>query len=974
MSASTLPRPEARLDTAEWIARLGSLEDESARRQFFSHTPLPSDLSQALHAEVLRLAYVDLDRASRLAQAAEWLAVVGGTDAAAFAFRCRGHVNFARGQHTEAVQSYEAAIQILEARGDDLDAGRTLNSGLQALIYLGQYDRALQWAERARAIFSRHGDELRLARLSSNMGNILFRQDRHAEAMQYYEAAREPLSRLGEPRDLAAVLSNMAVCCTSLRRFPEALAHYQAARDHCVQHHLPLLVAAADYNIAYLHYLRGDYVQATRLYRVSRADAEQAGDFYHVALCDLDESEMCLELNLSSEAASLARSAANRFEQSGMNYERAKAVVNQAMAASHGADYEGALRLLRQARRLFAKERNEVWPALIELYQAILRYQQGNYPAARRLARRAGRVLSRSLLVSKAALCELLQAQLLWKEGKPAEARQACLGILTSLDPDAGPSLRFHIHFVLGQLEEELGRSSSAWDAYQAARLEIENLRSRLWADELKISILEDKLAVYEALVWLSLWRRAPGPTFTEEAFLLVQQAKSRSLADQLAFPWLAPSAENREIEERVQEIRRDLNWHYRQIELSALLAKSGLPAQLETLRKQAREQEERLVRSLSELRAAAPDPASADGSLAVNLELIRASIAPDAMLLEYYEVRGTFYVCLVSRAELRIVPLAATAEVAGLLRRLRLQFDKFRLGEKYVSTFQAPMLSVTLAHLGELYRLLIEPVRPLLKARHLIIAPHGVLHHLPFHALRSNGRFLLDDFSISYTPSASVYSLCCGRKSSFQEESLVMGIPDTETPSIEAEARTAATALPHARLFLGPDATETALRRHGPSSRFIHIATHGLFRGDNPMFSSIRLGDSHLNLFDLYQLPLSAELVTLSGCATGQNAVVGADELLGLMRGVFYSGAHGILVSLWDVQDRSTAELMTSFYRQLGHQQNKAEALRAAMLELRQTCPHPYFWAPFVLVGKYASEKKVDQPYILESNAHPNE
>jgi len=959
MPASTLPEA-AQAATSEWIARLGDLEDETARRELLLQAPAAADLPGALHGEVLRLAYVDLVRASRFAQAAEWLADAKQDDASrAFALRCRGHVHFARGQHAEAVQNYEAAIRLLEGGPDDLDIGRTLNSGLQALIYLGQYERAFEWAERARTIFSQHSDELRLARLSSNMGNILFRQDRHAEALQYYEAAREPLSRLGEPRDLAAVLSNMAVCCTSMRRFPEALAYYQAARDHCVQHNLPLLVAAADYNIAYLHYLRGDYVQATRLYRVSRADAEHAGDFYHVALCDLDESEMCLELNLSEEAARLARSAAARFEQSGMNYERAKAVVNQAMAASHSGDYTRALRLLREAHRHFANERNEFWPALIELYQAILHYQQGRHQAAERLARRAARVLSKSLLTDKVALCELLLAQLLWREGKPFEARQACLDILARLDPNAGPSLRFHINFVLGQVEEELGRWDSAWNAYQAARLEIENLRSRLWGDDLKISILKDKLAVYEALVWLSLWRRAPGPAFTEEAFLLVQQAKSRSLADQIAFPWLAPSAHPSEIEKRVQEIRRDLNWHYRQIELSSLLAKSGLPAQLETLRRQAREQEERLVRGLSELRAAAAGPSPADGFRAVDIAQIHGSLAADAMLLEYYEVRGTLYVCLLTRGQIRIVPVAGSAEVTDLLRRLQFQIDKFRLGENYLRSFQAPMLAAALAHLEELGRLLVDPVRPLLDARHLVIAPHGVLHHLPFHALRWGGRYLLDDFAISYAPSASVYALCSGRESGFQEESLVMGIPDAGTPSIEAEARTAAAALPHSRLFLGPAATEAALRTHGPTSRFVHIATHGLFRGDNPMFSSLRLGDSHLNLFDLYQLPLSAELVTLSGCSTGRNAVVGADELLGLMRGLFHAGAHGILVSLWDVQDRTTAEFMAMFYKRLQQADNKAEALRAAMLELRQSYPHPYFWAPFVLVGKYDREKK---------------
>jgi CHAT domain-containing protein/tetratricopeptide (TPR) repeat protein len=959
MPASALTTPEPPIDLPAWIVKLADVESEQGRREFFFSTPAahqPS-LAQQLHAEVLRLAYVDLDRAGRLSQAAEWLSEILDDDGArALAVRSRGHVNFARGQHSEALECYETTIQLLERCGDDLNIGRTLSSGLQPLIYLGEYDRALEWADRARVIFERHSDELRLARLSSNIGNILFRQDRHAEALQYYQAAQEPLSRIGESRDVAAVLSNMAVCCTSMGRFAEARAHYQAAREHCVRHNLPLLVAAADYNIAYLHYLRGDYVGAMQLYQVSRADAEQAGDFYHAALCDLDESEMYLELNLTEEATQLAQNAAARFHTSGMNYERAKAIVNQAMAASQNDDPGRAIRLLREARQLFEKEQNQVWPALIDLYQAILRYQQGRFPEARRLSRKAANFLSGSLLAAKAALCQLLQAQLLWKEGKPAPARAACRQVLENLDPDAAPSLRFHVNFVLGQVEETLTNWDEAWTAYQNARQAIETLRRRLWGDELKISILKDKLAVYEALVWLSLWRRTPGEPANEEAFLLIEQAKSRNLADRLGFAWVAPSKSTREIENRVLEIRRDLNWHYRQIEISTVLAQSGLPAQVDTLRKQARAHEERLVRGLSELRAAGSGPSLVDASLPVSLEQIQSSIAPDAMLLEYYEVRGVFYVCLVARDRLQMVPLAAAAKVRERLLLLQFQLDKFRLGGNYQRAFWEAMLSATQAHLEELHGMLIEPLRPFLRAQHLIIAPHGFLHNLPFHALRAKEHYLADQFSISYAPSASVYSLCSGREASFANQSLVMGIPDTAAPVIETEARQAAAALPNARLLIGTEATEAALRAHGPSSRFIHIATHGLFRRDNPMFSAIRLGDSDLSLFDLYQIPLSSELVTLSGCSTGRNVVLGGDELVGLMRGLFYAGAQGILVSLWDVHDRSTAEFMTGFYSGLQSHPNKADALRAAMCELRREYPHPYYWAPFILVGKYAS------------------
>src|SRR6185436_12164527 len=132
----------------------------------------------------------------------------------------------------------------------------------------------------------------------------------------------------------------------------------------------------------------------------------------------------------------------------------------------------------------------------------------------------------------------------------------------------------------------------------------------------------------------------------------------------------------------------------------------------------------------------------------------------------------------------------------------------------------------------------------------------------------------------------------------------MVMGVPDPATPFIAEEARAVATVLPGARVFMGADATVERLRTIGATSRLLHVATHGRFRRDNPMFSSIRLGSGPLSVFDLYQLRLSADLVTLSGCSTGLNAVEGGDELLGLVRGLLYAGARSVLLTLWDVHD----------------------------------------------------------------------
>jgi CHAT domain-containing protein len=118
-------------------------------------------------------------------------------------------------------------------------------------------------------------------------------------------------------------------------------------------------------------------------------------------------------------------------------------------------------------------------------------------------------------------------------------------------------------------------------------------------------------------------------------------------------------------------------------------------------------------------------------------------------------------------------------------------------------------------------------------------------------------------------------------------------------------------------------------------------------------MFSSIRLGGSHLSLYDLYHLKLPAELIVLSGCATGLNVIRPGDEVVGLVRGLLQAGAQSLVLSLWDVHDSSTKEFMVSFYTRLQQGLSKPRALQGAMTELRERYPHPYYWAPFTLIGK---------------------
>ncbi len=359
------------------------------------------------------------------------------------------------------------------------------------------------------------------------------------------------------------------------------------------------------------------------------------------------------------------------------------------------------------------------------------------------------------------------------------------------------------------------------------------------------------------------------------------------------------------------------------------------------------------MLRTLGELRSKDAELSSLQAAGSLELASLQAAVRGGAVLLEYFEARDTLFVGLLGRGLLEVRPLGDAAKVREIQDLLQLQLSKFQLAPDYLEVFGAKIYRDSLTHLGELYAELLAPIAGRLDVERLIVVPHGSLHYLPFHALWDGEHFLLDRFAVSYAPSASVFAMCSAKPAAGGDKALVLGVPDELTPQIRGEVEAVAASLPGAELFVGEEATEQRLRSLGPESRLVHIATHGFFRQDNPMFSAIQLGTSRLTLFDLYHLELGSELVVLSGCATGVNFVESGDELIGLTRGLLYAGAHSALVTLWDVNDASTAEFMTALYRQLEATGDRAQAVRQAMRELRETYPHPYYWAPFVLIGK---------------------
>ena len=936
------------------IEKLLALDDAPSRKRLVAQHPLAvwNEIVRILTERVWQEVRVDTHQAERSAQAAMEVAeAVGDRASLAMSLRAKANALYALDHHAEAIQLHEQAVALFEQVGDDAELARTLSGSIQPLLLLGRYDDALASGERARKIFEQQGNQRRLARLDINLGNIYHRQDRFTEAVEFYQRAYEELLRHDDAEGLAAVLSNLSLCYISLNDFPKALELHRIARQHCEQKGMPILVAYADYNIAYLYFLRGELGRAIQMLRDAAISARHAQDTYQQALCNLDLSEIYLELNLSTEAGELGRAAHQAFQDLGFGYEGAKALAFTAIAASRTGQAFEAVKLFAQAKEMFVRDQNQVWASLIDLYEALVLFNEGRLFEAQRLCVAALDFFRSSPMQGKAVLAELLLARISLRINDLPLAERQCQAARAILEKIDSPLLLYQAEFLMGEIARAIAQPQTAYESYRRAREAVEHVRGKLRGEELKIAFFQNKLEVYENLVDLCLHR----PNSFEEAFGYIEQAKSRALMDLLMqsvhVPRAADSGQS-ELVRSIRNLREELNWYYNLIEREQLRPEERSQERIKQLEQQARLREADLMRAVKDATASEAHEAGLVAST-TSLEQIRAALPADTTLVEYFRTQDRTLACVLTRDQLHMVPVTLHSRIQKLLQLLQFQMSKFRLNPQYLATFNDSLLHSTEAHLKSLYQELLAPIRHVLNSQHLVFVPHGLLHYVPFHALHDGDSYLVDRYSVSYAPSASVYAVCQAKQGIASGDSLILGVPDVQAPLIQAEAEALSRILRNPRLFLGETATEEVLRTHGRNSRVVHIATHGYFRQDNPMFSSIRLGTSHLSLYDLSYLQLPADLIVLSGCATGLNVVSPGDELMGLVRGLLQAGAQSLVLSLWDVHDESTKEFMIGFYTRLQAGLTKPKAMQATMQELRRSYPHPYYWAPFSLIGK---------------------
>jgi CHAT domain-containing protein/tetratricopeptide (TPR) repeat protein len=939
------------------IEELSAIEAKSSQQEYIvEHSQFwERKVVLGIADAVVKMAREDIVRAERLADAATWLSEVLKDDfCRARSARSSGNVQVLQGKNKEALLTYQKSYELFRQLSEEVEAAITLSSSLQPLIYLGSYGEAYERAQKARTVFELHHDTLRLARLDVNVGNILHRQDRFKEALVSYERALGHLEELGQHRDCAIVWANMAVCHISLNDFMHAQDAYLKARLISERENMPNLVAQADYNIAYLYFLRGEHMHAIQLYQETREYCDRVGDKYHTALCDLDQSEMYLELNLIQEASRLAQQAFSGFEDLGMEYEAAKALVFLGISAYQEHKVFRALELLGKAQDRMRQEQNNVWVAVLDLYQALVLHHEGRTYEARRASKRAKEFFSSQAASGKSILTDLLEAVLLLEVGDAAAALACCQSALRAAKKINSPALLSQAYWVLGGIQESTKDDQNAYTSYSEALAEWEVIPNRRNAEELKIPFIRNDLALYEGLVSL-------GATFNqslaqrEAIFEVIEKAKSRELAGMLAFrahSLPAPSGTHSGLVEQVKNLREELNWYYRQVDLAEFRNTESAAGQAQGLRQAIREREEVLLRMLVEMRGTDEEFYAVQIASITPIGEIQNLLRTDEILLEYFHARGLYYVCLLNRDRLEVIPLTRTEMVRDLIRSLDAQFSKMQSGATNIHKSGADLLEGALATLRDLNTELVEPIDDHLKGKRLIVVPDGPLHYVPFHALFDGSRFLTDKHVISYAGSASLYFLSSMKKASSHGPDLILE-PKVSDESMSRDASLQFIQfLPDATIFRGAKANAKALESNAAGNRFIHLVAELNVRQDNPILSTISLGDSPKTILDLFHLRFPCQVMGLTGTGPGLRATGNGEEIHVLARGLEYAGARALLMPLWNTNREPLGIFLNGFYRRAASETDKAKAMQAAMAEVRAVHAHPFEWASFILRG----------------------
>lgn len=949
------------------VEQLMALPDVATQRHLLeSHRDLLDDsVADALKTRADQFLRSEINRSLETADLLVWMADLTGNQV----YRALGLLAEANarsigglGEYQRSVELYDEAADIYRDCGQPLQQARAQVGKVFSLAFLGRYEEAMETGRWAGEILERHGQWRLLATLTMNMAIAPGRQGEDAQALALFERARklyEKLGPAGEPF-LPLVDQNRATVLRNLGQFDVSIQASLAAWERAAMQGQLAEVARAQTTLAFTYFMLGRYNEALSLLDQARDAFLADGRESDAVRVDLDISKCLLQLRRFTDVLKKSQQFQTQFARSGTRREVAESLLNEAVARTGLGQYHEAQAIFGEARRLFLQEGYLVWAARTDLETASVLHYEHRFCEALGTAESCAAVFQERDLPVLAAEAQLVAARAAIGLELNDKARQLLVEVLRVGESKGITSLVYQSRHLLGLLAESEGRLEETLVEFDLALKALEQLRGRLMVEH-RANFLEDKQDVYEDIVRVCLELNQPG-----RGLEYAERAKSRALVDMLAFRLnvgvQALGAEDAPLVEELTRLRNERDRLYRRWESHEQLIQGVWPAngsdrqiEHEVLALEDRITElwhKLLIRNASYAR---------DASLwQMHTEPIQPFLAHDTALLEYFTIKGAIIAFVATRSGVQAVKLDAhLAKVQQLIKLLQLNL---RAVPRSQMSQAAGLIANAQGILSQLYALLMAPVNGLLADfPRISVVPHGPLHYLPMPALFDGHQYLVERHQFTHLPGASLLRFCSEPRPAGHRLLAIGNSFNGRLPHTVNEARSIAAAF-HGETLLEEQASTVQLRKSASQWQVIHIAAHGDFRPDNPLFSGLALADRWLTTLDIFDLRLNASLVTLSACQTGRSVVGGGDELLGLMRAFLYAGAASLMLSLWAVEDRSTAQLMSAFYDQLSSHETKGAALRAAQLQFIHGWPdaalsapayrHPYYWAPFFLVG----------------------
>jgi CHAT domain-containing protein/Flp pilus assembly protein TadD len=898
-----------------------------------------------------------------------------------------------QGNYEEALTWSNKAITVHEEIQNFVGIAKTNDTFAQVYYRKGDLDQALLYGEKSLAAAQKGDDREFLGVVYSNLGQTYYNSGDHARALECYKNGREIAEEIHDLNGMATNLANSALVYWDQGELNQAAEDLENAGAIFKEVGNRPLLANNFFNLAYIELEKGNYTKALesfhQAYSMAKklddkglaaaalhgtADVEQELGNYESALLHVEQSlQLSKQIGEKSGESESLLTLGSISSNQGKN-RSALEYFKKALQLDREAGYQRTIHMrLRAIGAAYAKMGN-LDLAIETMKEAILLEEQSS--------QKFEMSMSLSVLGS------------IYRQKKDFDAANAALDQSMELAKDSGNSYyRWSTFYNKGLIARDLGINGEAEDWLKKAVEEIERQRERAGLPEQRSAFLENRLDVYEDLIAFLI--RAGKPS---DAYQYAQRSKSRSFLDSLSEARIDPQAgmDSKQYNAKRRLLAKLLRLN-QQIKKEREQEKPD-PNKIQQLTKTQTDIEQEYVRLLSEIRQQNPRFAEIQQPRIYSLTEAQTLLDSQSVLLDYFVGKKESYVFAITGSGYQLYSLPPEIKLNPQVQEILKTLQK---PEPVWETTEAAH-SHYIKAARNLYAQVLQTSESVWREKkQIIIAADGPLNYLPFETLlTSKVETAKIDFSklpyfalnheVQYVPSISAFSAILQNVAASHEkpERDWIAFADPLGKDLNAQKGTgnpvvrkwnsSLTALPYARaevdaiskmypkektsILFGKDASESnAKTMNLESFDTIHFASHGLIDEERPQLSSVVLNagspqeDGYLTMREVFDLKLNADLVVLSACKTGLGKKIRGEGVSSLARAFFCAGAASVLVSLWNVNDHSTSEFMTDFYRnRLERKMTKTEALKEARVKMIHSSKysHPYYWSPFILIG----------------------